>query len=66
MKETNSIMAQNDTHKAMSLTCTNCERLSEIEGEKVCFDHGKITRLTELNTSDAIIKMVCNSWSKNS
>ncbi|MCC4832560.1 hypothetical protein Q4601_14550 [Shewanella sp. 1_MG-2023] len=65
MKSENSIMTANRTNKAISLTCSNCEKLSEIEGEKICFEQGQITRLTEDANPNSMIKMVCHSWSKN-
>ncbi|WP_228768340.1 hypothetical protein [Shewanella sp. TC10] len=65
MKTANSIMTSGGTHKSLSLTCSNCEKLSEIEGEKVCFEQGQITRLTEDSSANSMIKMVCHSWSKN-
>ncbi len=58
-------MTSNHAGKTMSVTCNNCDRLSEIEGEKVCFDQGEINRLTYDTRSDSIIRMVCNSWAKN-
>ncbi|MDO6619739.1 MULTISPECIES: hypothetical protein [unclassified Shewanella] len=65
MKVSHSLMTPMMSAKTISLTCNNCERMSEIEGEKICFNQGEIRRLTLDANAESIIKMVCNSWSKN-
>ncbi|MBR9729391.1 hypothetical protein ACFOD0_15125 [Shewanella intestini] len=50
--------------KLMGLTCQSCVRLSEIEGEVICFEKGRITRLTPDNNHINKQKMVCASWQK--
>jgi len=51
-------------NKTASYSCQNCDRLTEIEGEMVCFEQGKITRLIPLDKPDALIKLVCIGWQK--
>ena len=51
-------------NKTASYSCQNCGRLTEIEGEMVCFDQGKITRLIPLEKPDTLIKLVCIGWQK--
>ncbi|GGP45933.1 hypothetical protein GCM10009409_10760 [Shewanella saliphila] len=50
--------------KSLSVSCQNCDRMIEIEGELVCFEHGKIKRLTLDPSPAALIKMVCIGWRK--
>ncbi|MDP5146853.1 hypothetical protein ORI98_10440 [Shewanella sp. ULN5] len=51
-------------NKTASYSCQNCDRLTEIEGEMVCFEQGKITRLIPLDKPDTLIKLVCIGWQK--
>lgn len=50
--------------KSLSLSCKNCGRMTEIEGEIVCFEQGKIKRLTLDPSPVALIQMVCIGWKK--
>ncbi|UCX05791.1 hypothetical protein [Shewanella glacialimarina] len=50
--------------KTASYSCKNCDRLTEIEGEMVCFEQGKIIRLVPLTEPDTLIKLVCIGWKK--
>ncbi|WP_394131221.1 hypothetical protein [Shewanella maritima] len=50
--------------KVLGLTCQSCDRMSEIEGEKVCFEKGKITRLRPDTRASEQIKIVCAYWQK--
>ncbi|MEO3683907.1 MULTISPECIES: hypothetical protein [Shewanella] len=50
--------------KSLSLSCKNCNRMTEIEGELVCFEQGKIKCLTLDPSPAALIKMVCINWQK--
>ncbi|UJF22867.1 hypothetical protein [Shewanella sp. OMA3-2] len=50
--------------KIASNSCKNCDRLTEIEGEMVCFEQGKITRLVPMTEPNTLIKLVCIGWKK--
>jgi hypothetical protein len=50
--------------KSLSLSCKNCNRMTEIEGEPVCFEQGKIKHLTLDPSPVALIQMVCIGWQK--
>ncbi|GGP52086.1 hypothetical protein GCM10009347_18860 [Shewanella algicola] len=50
--------------KSLSASCKNCDRMIEIEGEMVCFEHGKIKRLIPDTSPQSLIKMVCIGWRK--
>ncbi|MCL1114834.1 hypothetical protein L2703_14690 [Shewanella basaltis] len=50
--------------QSLSASCKNCDRMIEIEGEMVCFEHGKIKRLIPDPSPQALIKMVCIGWRK--
>ncbi|QDE32464.1 hypothetical protein FH971_16745 [Shewanella polaris] len=56
--------AVNINTQSLSLSCKNCNRMTEIEGELVCFEQGKIKRLTLDPSPAALIKMVCIAWQK--
>ena len=51
--------------KTLSVSCGNCTKLTEIEGQKVCFENGKITRLIEDSSPVSLLKMYCNAWQKD-
>ncbi|MGX9460015.1 hypothetical protein ACWXWU_02070 [Shewanella sp. A14] len=50
--------------QSLSLSCKNCNRMTEIEGELVCFEQGRIKRLTPDPSPASLIKMVCIGWQK--
>ncbi|XBJ50539.1 hypothetical protein ABIS04_15570 [Shewanella sp. H8] len=56
--------AVNINTQSLSLSCKNCNRMTEIEGELVCFEQGKIKRLTLDPSPAVLIKMVCIAWQK--
>lgn len=62
LKVTSEIIPVNE--KSLSVSCKNCDRMIEIEGELVCFEHGKIKRLIPDNSPRSLIKMVCIGWRK--
>jgi hypothetical protein len=51
--------------KTISVSCDNCTKLTEIEGQKVCFENGKIIRLTEDPSPAPLLKMYCHAWKKD-
>jgi hypothetical protein len=51
--------------KTVSVSCGNCTKLTEIEGQKVCFENGKITRLIKDPYPAPLLKMYCNAWQKD-
>lgn len=50
--------------KQESQSCASCDHYTELEGEKLCYEHGKITRLSPCTQEDALIKLVCINWEK--
>ncbi|QIR15544.1 hypothetical protein [Shewanella aestuarii] len=50
--------------KEISNSCKSCDRLTEIEGEMVCYQQGRITRLLPIEPNHSLIKLVCIGWQK--
>ncbi len=50
--------------RSLSLSCNNCNRMTEIEGEIVCFEQGKIKRLILDPSPTSLMRMVCIHWQK--
>ena len=48
--------------KALSDSCNSCERMSVIEGERVCYREGAIIGLTPMKPSSTKTKLVCDGW----
>ncbi|HCD14782.1 MAG: hypothetical protein WBO22_03500 [Shewanella indica] len=51
-----------ETSKTASLSCKNCSRLIEIEGEMLCYRGGKITELTPVNEAKNSFNLLCDGW----
>ncbi|MCH1929519.1 hypothetical protein L9G16_04940 [Shewanella sp. A25] len=57
-----SIVNPMSASKTMSTSCKNCNRLTEIEGELVCFREGRIIRLTLIDESTTKLNLLCEGW----
>ncbi|WP_445946016.1 hypothetical protein [Shewanella sp.] len=53
------------TQKTVSTSCENCSKLTEIEGQRVCFENGKIIRLVEDASAIPLLKMYCHAWQRD-
>lgn len=51
--------------KMVSSSCKSCYRLTQIEGEMVCFRDGQIIRLTPMPESDQKLNLLCEGWKAN-
>lgn len=51
--------------KTLSVSCDNCTKLTEIEGQQVCFEKGTITRLVKDPSPAPLLKMFCITWHKD-
>ncbi|ABL98869.1 hypothetical protein SHAM105786_07015 [Shewanella amazonensis] len=49
--------------KPRSSSCQNCDRLTEIEGEQLCFRDGRIIRLTPAE-GEKHLPLLCEGWRK--
>ncbi|AZQ09344.1 hypothetical protein [Shewanella khirikhana] len=50
--------------KTRSNSCKNCDRLTEIEGEQLCFRDGRIIRLLPADDSKQP-PILCEGWRQN-
>ncbi len=57
-----SLFSSECNSKLLSISCKNCERLTIIEGETICFKAGEITRLTPYKEKDSKPSLLCTSW----
>nr|WP_110455950.1 hypothetical protein [Shewanella algidipiscicola] len=48
--------------KPLSVSCQNCDRLTIIEGETICFKGGEIIRLTPYNAGNTKLSLLCDGW----
>gem|GEM_PF-1080562 len=56
-------VSQQPSTKNRSLSCHNCERLTIIEGETVCFRGGEIIRLHRLEDEEpSKLILSCDGW----
>lgn len=55
-------VSQIPSTKKRSLSCQNCERLTVIEGETVCFRQGEVIRLHRLDEEPAKFRLSCEGW----
>lgn len=55
-------VSQIPSTKSRSLSCQNCERLTVIEGETVCFRQGQIISLHRVDEGPAQLHLSCDSW----
>ncbi|QFU25195.1 hypothetical protein FS418_06300 [Shewanella sp. YLB-09] len=62
-------MSQNPSTKKRAINCENCERLTVIEGESVCFRQGEIISLSYLELSaeanQNLPHIACDGWKAN-
>ncbi|MGL4473187.1 MAG: hypothetical protein ACRCT7_01790 [Shewanella sp.] len=47
-------------NKIASVSCRNCSRLTELEGQMLCFRQGKIFHLTPVKTNANAL--ICDGW----
>lgn len=57
-----SFVSQLPASKTVSTSCKSCNRLTEIEGELVCFREGQIIRLTLIDESTPKLNLLCEGW----
>ncbi|ABN60330.1 hypothetical protein RJP56_01035 [Shewanella baltica] len=57
-----SFVSQLPASKTVSTSCKSCNRLTEIEGELVCFRQGQIIRLTLIDESAPKLNFLCEGW----
>ncbi|MGL4612973.1 MAG: hypothetical protein ACRCVV_03545 [Shewanella sp.] len=57
-----SFIGQLPASKTVSTSCRSCNRLTEIEGELVCFHKGQIIRLTLIDETAPKFNLLCESW----
>lgn len=50
--------------KTASSSCKNCDRLTVIEGEEVCFREGKIIKLTPIEDTQLKFNLLCEGWKR--
>ncbi|MBV7314654.1 hypothetical protein KU855_03060 [Shewanella sp. NIFS-20-20] len=50
-------------NKTASVSCRNCRRLTELEGQMLCLRQGQIFHLTKLN-NDAH-PLICDGWQQH-
>jgi len=55
-------VSQVPSTKNRTLSCQNCERLTVIEGESVCFRQGEIIRLHRLDEEPVKFHLSCDGW----
>nr|WP_258405202.1 hypothetical protein [Shewanella mesophila] len=48
--------------KPLSVSCQNCDRLTVIEGETICFKGGEIIRLTPYEPNNTKLSLLCDGW----
>ncbi|MCZ4336028.1 hypothetical protein [Shewanella colwelliana] len=48
--------------KPLSVSCQNCDRLTVIEGETICFKGGEIIRLTPYESDTNKLSLLCDGW----
>ncbi|QYK02142.1 hypothetical protein [Shewanella psychrotolerans] len=48
--------------KPLSVSCQNCDRLTVIEGETICFKGGEIIRLTPYEPNNMKLSLLCDGW----
>ncbi|WP_372870288.1 hypothetical protein [Shewanella sp.] len=51
--------------KTRSASCKNCDRLTEIEGEQLCFRDGRIIRLLPADANKQPL-LLCEGWKPDS
>ncbi|MFQ6370776.1 hypothetical protein [Shewanella sp. YIC-542] len=56
------IPAAPDCSKNAALSCRNCSRLIEIEGEMLCYRGGKITELKPVSEQNGCVNILCDGW----
>ncbi|GIU07974.1 hypothetical protein [Shewanella glacialipiscicola] len=57
-----SFLSQQPLSKTVNSSCKSCNRLTEIEGEMVCFREGQIIRLTLIDESTPKLNLLCEGW----
>lgn len=57
-----SFVSQMSDSKTASTSCKSCNRLTEIEGELLCFREGKVIRLTRIDESTTKLNLLCEGW----
>ncbi|QDZ89791.1 hypothetical protein [Shewanella decolorationis] len=57
-----SFVSQMPASKTASTSCKSCNRLTEIEGELVCFREGQVIRLTRIEESTSKFNLLCEGW----
>lgn len=48
--------------KTASTSCKSCNRLTEIEGELLCFREGQVIRLKRIDDSTNKFNLLCEGW----
>ncbi|MCG9721315.1 MULTISPECIES: hypothetical protein [unclassified Shewanella] len=58
----NSFFGAGNKSKPLSVSCQNCNRLTVIEGETICFKGGEIIRLTPYEPQNSKLSLLCDGW----
>lgn len=48
--------------KTINASCQSCHRLTQIEGEMVCFHNGQIIRLIPMPETEQKLNLLCEGW----
>ncbi|MCT8862987.1 hypothetical protein [Shewanella xiamenensis] len=57
-----SFVSQMSDSKTASTSCKSCNRLTEIEGELLCFREGQVIRLKRIDDSTNKFNLLCEGW----
>ncbi|GIU11764.1 MULTISPECIES: hypothetical protein [unclassified Shewanella] len=49
-------------NKPLSASCSTCQRMTNIEGEFICFREGKIIGLKPTKEPSLQPKLICDGW----
>ncbi|WP_220770645.1 hypothetical protein [Shewanella sp. MBTL60-007] len=49
-------------NKSLSASCSSCQRMTNIEGEFICFREGKIIGLIPTKEPSPQTKLICDGW----
>ncbi|CAM3228365.1 hypothetical protein [Shewanella pealeana] len=49
-------------NKPLSASCSTCQRMTNIEGEFICFREGKIIGLKPTKEPSPQAKLICEGW----